>query len=163
MVFRISHFSPCIKCTLCMCILCTPLCMLGRGVGKVLERCWRGACLPACMHAPADLSAQRQQLLTEITIRICRFGRKVLERCRKGAGEVPACLHACRHARFLISNGFFSIFTCIKCINCACTMQNCVCACVHAGSRCWKGAGEVLACLPACMPLQTWVLRDSNF
>ena len=39
-----------------------------RGAGEVLERC-----LPACLHAcPADLRAQMQQLLTEITPRICR-------------------------------------------------------------------------------------------
>ena len=46
-----------------------------RGAGEVLERC-----LPACLHActaylhacPADLHAQMQQLLTEITPRICR-------------------------------------------------------------------------------------------
>ena len=62
----------------------------------MLERC-----LPAClMHASEDLGAQKRQILTGITPRICEFGPEVLERCWKGAGKVlerclPACLHAC--------------------------------------------------------------------
>ena len=60
-----------------------------RSAGEVLERC-----LPAClMHASEDLGAQKRQILTGITPRICEFGPEVLERCWRGA-----CLLACMHA-----------------------------------------------------------------
>ena len=58
----------------------------------MLERC-----LPAClMHASEDLGAQKRQILTGITPRICEFGPEALERCWRSACLVlERCLPAC--------------------------------------------------------------------
>ena len=90
--------------------------------GKVPAWCWRGACLklarclPACLHAcPADPSARKTWIMTEITPRIWRSRSEVLERCWERclpeAGEVPASLPACMPSvRFLFGFVFHSCF-----------------------------------------------------
>ena len=107
--------------------------------------CWRGACLklarclPACLHAcPADPSARKTWIMTEITPRIWRSRSEVLERCWERclpeAGEVPASLPACMPSvRFLFGFVFHSCFA----------LKN---------DQKGTPAGEVPASLPACMP-----------
>ena len=57
-------------------------------------------CLPTCLHAcPADPSARKTWIMTEITTYFWRSRSEVLERCWERclpeAGEVPASLPAC--------------------------------------------------------------------
>ena len=73
-------------------------------------------CLPTCLHAcPADPSARKTWIMTEITPRIWRSRSEVLERCWERclpeAGEVPASLPACMPSvRFLFGFVFHSCF-----------------------------------------------------
>ena len=74
-------------------------------------------CLPTCLHAcPADPSARKTLIMTEITPRIGRSGSEVLkrcwERCLPPLGEVVASLLACMpSASFLFGLVFRSCFT----------------------------------------------------